>query len=229
MKVKAIDGRSGFCKEAEATITSETATFAGGFGFIKAKGAASYFDTIVDATLTKGKALVVGTPMRIDAFATSEDNPLAAGDEFLPVSLEISCWSNDCPVSPQEGEIDFSSQCDRIAGRKDLRGDGIVSESGTISGMFMTDSEMQRELEGLFRTRVVEKAGKVTLIPRQTDQTYLHFFIYREMTAAGEVEITLFRKLRIPQLSEGQPASGQTPFNFNYTTLESWQYEKTVA
>ena len=66
------------------------------------------------------------------------------------------------------------------------------------------------------------------MIPRDSNKQFLHFFVYREMTDAGEVEITIFRKMRIPQLNAGQAASGNTPFNFNYTTLESWQYERTI-
>lgn len=228
MKVSAIDGRSGFCKKAAAEITIETAVFAGGFGFITAKGASSYFDTLLDSTLSEGKALVVGAPVRLPAWEATAGNPLAEGDKVLPFSMDISCWTTDCPVAPQEGELDQTTQCDRMEGRKNLAGDGIISESGTINGLFETDSELQRELEGLFRTRVVEKNEKITMVPRNSNKQFWHFFVYREMTEAGEVEISIFRKLRIPQLNAGQAASGNTPFNFNYTTLESWQYETTV-
>ena len=228
MNTSAIDGRSGFCKDAAAELTIETAVFAGGFGFITAKGASSYFDTLKDAALLKGKALVVGAPVELPAWETTAGNPLVSGDKVMPFTMDISCWTTDCPVSSQEGELDQTTQCDRIAGRKKLAGDGIYSESGTINGLFQTDSEMQRELEGLFRTRIVAKAGKVTMLPRDSNKQFMHFFIYREMTEAGEVEITLFRKMRIPQISAGQAATGNTPFNFNYTTLESWQYENTV-
>lgn len=228
MKTSAIDGRSGFCKNAAEEITIETATFKGGFGFITAKGTTSYFDTLVDSTLKGGKALAIGAPVKLPSWDATASCPLKEGDKVMPFSMDISCWTTDCPVSPQEGELDQTTQCDRIAGRKKLVGDGIISESGTINGLFETDSEMQRELEGLFRTRVVEKEGKITMIPRDSNKQFLHFFIYREMTEAGEVEITIFRKMRIPQLNAGQAASGNTPFNFNYTTLESWQYESTV-
>jgi hypothetical protein len=34
--------------------------------------------------------------------------------------------------------------------------------------------------------------------------------------------------MRIPQVTAGQPAEGNVPFNFNYTTLESWQYERII-
>ena len=228
MKTSAIDGRSGFCIKAETEITIETALFKGGFGFIVAKGANSYFDTLVDATLTEGKALIVGAPVKLPAWEETGANPLSEGDKVIPFDMDISCWTTDCPVSPQEGELDRTTQCDRIAGRKNLSGDGIISESGTINGLFETDSDLQRELEGLFRTRVVEKGGKITMIPRDSAKTFWHFFVYREMTEEGEVEVTVFRNMRIPQLSAGQPASGNTPFNFNYTTLESWQYESTI-
>ena len=227
MKVKAIDGRSGFCEEAAENLDSTTAIFAGGYGFIKAKGTASYFDTLLDSAIVGGKALTVGAVVKLPGWAESASNPLTEGDEVVPVSMEHSCWSTDCPVSSQEGELNQTTQCDHIAGRQDLRGDGVVTESGTINGLFMTDSEMQRQIEGLFRNRIIDKGGKVTLVPR-TEKVFWHFFIFREMTDEGEIEVTIFRKMRIPQVSEGQPTSGNTPFNFNYTTLETWQYERTI-
>ena len=227
MKLKAIDGRSGFCEEAAAEISVETALFAGGFGIIKAKGTASYFDTVVDSTVAGGKALPVGAIVKLPAWEASAGNPLETGDKVLPLTCDISCWATDCPVSYQEGELNQTTQCDRIAGRKVLVGNGDVSESGTINGLFMTDSAQQRQLEGLFRHRVIDKDGKITMVPKQ-DKTFWHWFTYREMTDATETEITLFRKMRIPQVTAGQPAEGNVPFNFNYTTLESWQYERII-
>lgn len=227
MKVSAIDGRSGFCQEAAAEISVATATFDGGFAIIKAKGTASYFDTLNDSALTGGKALPVGAIVKLPKWEATASCPLKEGDKVLPISLANSCWSTDCPVSYQEGELDQTTQCDRIAGRRVLKGDGIVSESGTINGLFMTDSDTQRQIEGLFRNRIIDKANKITLVPKQS-KTFWHFFIYREMTDAADIEITLFRHMRIPQVTEGQAAAGNTPFNFNYTTLESWQYERTI-
>lgn len=227
MKLMATDGRSGFCNPGD-TLDSTSATFGGGFCFIKAKGTSTYFDTLQDSTLTGGKALPVGAVVKLPAWDKSGDNPLTEGDQAEVIAMDISCWTTDSPASAQEGEVVESSQCDIIAGRRAVRGDGIVVESGTFNGLYNTDSEMQRTIEGLFRNRIIDAGGKVTMLPR-TRKNFWHFFIYREMTEAGEVEITLFRKMFIPQINAGQPASGSIPFSFNYTTLESWQYEETIG
>lgn len=227
MKIQATDGRSGFIKLGDK-VDSSTATFKGGFCFIKAKGTASHFDQLKDSALADGIELPVGAVTRLPSWDKSADNPLTEGDEATEISMDISCWTTDCPASAQEGEVVVTTQCDVIAGRRAVQGDGVVVETGTINGLFYTDSEMQRELEGLFRNRIIDDGGKVTLVPRSR-KDFWHFFTYREMSDAGEVEITLFRRMFIPQINAGQPASGSTPFNFNYTTLESWQYEETIA
>lgn len=227
MKLVSIDGRSGFCQPGDS-LTAESATFKGGFVFIRAKGTGSHFDTLLDDSIDGAKALPVGAVVKLPAWDKSEDNPLISGDEAESIGMEISCWTTDCPASMQEGEVVESTQCDIINGRRAVRGDGIVVESGTANGLYDTDSEMQRELEGLFRNRIIHKDDKVSLRPRK-QKDFWHWFKYREMTDAGEVEVTLFRRMFIPQISAGQPTSGSIPFSFNYTTLETWQYEETIA
>lgn len=110
-KITIRDGRSGFLSEGtELTSTSET--FDGGFCLIKAKGATSYFDTIVDNAIEGGRALDVDEPVYIEAFSTSEDNPLEEGDIVIPFDMRVSCWTTDCPNNASEGQLDLTSQCD---------------------------------------------------------------------------------------------------------------------
>lgn len=229
MRPTAIDGRAGFCVEAAEALNSTTAIFGGGFCIIKKKGTGSYIDTLADANVKGGKALPVGAVVYLEGWSKSEDNDLVLGDELTPISLDLSCWVTDTPLTAQEGEVDLTTQCDRIEGKKHIVGDGNVTDGGTISGWMDTDSSMQRQMEGLFRNRIVDAGGKITLLPKDSgSQNYLHFLKHREMAEAGEVEITVFRKMRITQLNQGHPASGGVPFNFNYTTLEQWQYERTI-
>lgn len=228
MKITAIDGRAGFCTEAATTIKSTDAVFDGGFCIIKKKGTSSYFDSVVDSTIKGGKALPIGAIVFLEGWEKTADCKLVAGDEVAPLVMDISCWVTDTPLGAQEGEVDLTTQCDRIAGRKNIVGDGNITDGGTINGFLDTASEMQRQIEGLFRDRIIDKGGKITLLPKQGNNNYLTFLIHREMSEAGEVEITVFRQMRIPQIAQGHPASGGIPFNFNYTTLESWQYERTI-
>lgn len=230
MKTMATDGRSGFCKELPE-VTKATANFAGGFGLIKEKAAtASYFDTLRDAAVSKGEVLPIGAVVKVPAWESAAASPLAEGDIFIPIDMSASCWTTDVAAGAQEGSVDLTTQCDVIAGKKDVQGDGNITDTGTINGLFRTDSPMQRTLEGLFRPRIVDDgSGKVTFIARQKNQTFWHWFTYREMTEVGETEITLFRRMRIAQISQGQPASGGVPFNFNYETQETYQYEEVIS
>lgn len=233
MKINGLDGRSGFCKLSETAISKSTVTFAGGYVFIAGKGPESYFDTLVDATVKGGVALPVGAVVRLDAWETAETSPLKEGDTCTAIEMDVSSWTKDCPAGSQEGEIDYTTQEDHVAGRKDLRGDDNITETGTINGLYDTASDMQRELEGLFIPRIVDTGKgatrKVTYIPRQKGKTYWHWFTYHEMSDEGEVEVTLFRKLRISSISAAQPETGTIPFSFNYTMLDHYQYERTVS
>lgn len=228
MKANYSEGRSGFFKKGEA-ITKTTANFAGGFCLIEAKGATSYFDTLKDESIAEGKSLDVGMPVLLSAWSSSEENPLKEGDSVIPLEMALSCWTTDCPVSYSEGSIDRTSQCDIVAGVKDLVGDGVVTESGSISGYYESDSEMQRFIEDNFIASIIDKDTKKTYVPIKKDKRYLHWFKTRETTASGETETTLIREMLITGFSAGQPTSGSTPFNFNYTTIKSFNYRKVIA
>ncbi|AEC02034.1 hypothetical protein [Parasphaerochaeta coccoides] len=232
MKITSTDGRSGFCKEL-LEVTKATASYSGGFAFIKAKGVSSYFDTLLDASISGSKVLPIGAPVHVPAWAAAAQSPLTEGDVIIPIDMSVSCWTTDVARSRQEGTVDLTTQCDVINGRRTVVGDGNIVDSGTISGLFDTESDMQRELEGLFSKRIVDSGAgsgrKVSFIPRQKDKTYWHWMARREMSELGEVEITIFRKMRIAQIDSGQPATGGVPFNFNYETQDDWQYEKVVT
>lgn len=229
MKINSIEGRSGFLVEREAELTNTTSSFGGGFALITQKGAVSYFDTLKDDSVEGGEALPVGCPVWLDAWATQEKCPLKEGDACMPWDMRISCWTTDCPDSAQEGEVDLTSQCNRIAGEKEIVGDGNVTETGTINGFYDSRNEMQAAITGLFHDRVIHDGSKVTYVPRQKDQVFWHFFKYREMREVGEIERTIIRRMRISQFTAGQGASGGVPFNFNYTALKTWRYEKVVS
>lgn len=228
MKANYTEGRSGFFKEGEI-LTNSALSFGGGFCIIKSKGATSYFDTLKDTSIKGAKNLEVGMPIFLKAWTSSELCPLKEGDEVIPIEMHMSCWTTDCPASYSEGSIDRTSQCDIALGKKDLAGDGNISESGTINGYYESESEMQRFIEDNFITRIIDKDDKVSLVPINKNKTYWHWFKTREENASGEVETTLIRKIIISGFSAGQPSSGATPFNFSYTTLESYNYSKEVA
>lgn len=228
MKANYTEGRSGFFKEGEVLTNSSATSFGGGFCIIKSKGATSYFDTIKDSSIKGAENLAVGMPVYLKAWTSSELCPLKEGDEVIPIEMKMSCWTTDCPVSYSEGSIDRTSQCDIVLGKKDLSGDGNISESGSINGYYESDSDMQRFIEDNFIPRIIDKNDKISYVPVNTKKDYWHWFKTREEKASGEVETTLIRKIIINGFSAGQPTSGATPFNFSYTTLESFNYTKEV-
>lgn len=228
MKVNYSEGRSGFFKKGEV-LTNQSVSFAGGFCLIKQKGASSYFDTIKDASIEGGKALEKDMPVYLEAWNSQEACPLKEGDEVIPLEMAMSCWTTDCPASYSEGAIDRTSQCNIVQGVKDITGDGVVSESGSISGFYETDSEMQRFIEDNFVPSIVDNGTKKTYVPIKKDKKYLHWFKTRETTESGEVETTLIRDMLISGFSAGQPSSGAVPFNYSYTTLRSFNYRKEVV
>lgn len=228
MKANYSEGRSGFFKKKTA-LTKDSANFGGGFCLITAKGASSYFDTIKDDSVEGGKALEKDMPVYLEAWNSQESCPLKEGDEVIPLEMAMSCWTTDCPVSYSEGSIDRTSQCDLVQGIKDITGDGVVTESGSISGYYESESEMQRFIEDNFIPKIVDEDDKKTFVPMNTKKRYLHWFKTRETTVAGEVETTLIREMLISGFSAGQPTSGAVPFNFSYTTLRSFNYRKKVT
>ena len=231
-KVQASEGRSGFFKEG-TTVTKTTAKFDGGWALIAKKGTTSYFDTLKDATVEGGKALEVGMPIYLAAWADTATSPLKEGDEIIPLEKGVSCWTTDCPYGASEGETDSTTQCDIIKGKKDIHGDGNITNTGTISGLYMNGNEMQAAIEGTFIPRIIHTgtadSEKVTYVPREEDKTFWHWFTFRETTVAGDIEKTIIREMRISSFDAGQPSSGMIPFNFGYTTLQTFSYSKEVA
>ena len=232
MKVNKTEGRSGFLVPGtELTSTSES--FAGGFCIIRSKGASSWFDTLVDPSIEGGQPLDVDMPVYIEAFSGLEDNPLEEGDVVVPFDMRISCWTTDCANNVSEGTVEITTQCDWMMGRKDVRRDGNPTESGTINGYYETDSDMQRAIEKLFRKQIVDTGAsgqkKVTFVPRTEDNQFWHFLVVRETNTVGDVERTLIRKMAITGFTADHPQSGYVPFNFNYTTCDSYDYSREVG
>lgn len=232
MKVNYVEGKSGFLVPG-TELTSVSESFAGGFCIIKAKGATSYFDTVKDSSVEGGRALDTDMPVWIDAFSEVAGNPLEEGDVVIPFDMKVSCWTTDCPNNVSEGTVDVTSQCDWLAGRKDIRRDGNRSESGTINGYYETDSEMQNSIERLFRPTIKHEgkgeSAKITYIPYTQDNQFWHFLVTRVTNTVGEVEKTVIRKMAITGFTADSPSSGYVPFNFNYTAMASFNYEREVS
>lgn len=232
MKVNYNEGRSGFFSLAKENLTISSASFEGGFVLVKAKGATSYFDAIKDTTIIGGVAIDTETPVYLDGWKSAEDNPLAEGDVVVAMNPSISCWTTDSPYSPSEGEIDRTSQCDFINHRKDISGDGVITETGTINGYYETEASIQREIEARFtdtieHTYAENGAVKVTMRPQSNSEPMWHFMITKNADP-GDVLITKIRLMRISGYSAGLPSSGAVPFNFNYTTLKSFSYNREI-
>lgn len=229
MKVSSKEGRSGFFKSTGEELTSTTATFKGGWCIITGKGASSFFDTAVDDSIEGGMPLDVGCPVYIKAFTQVNDNPLEEGDTVEAYEPSVSCWTTDRNYSPSEGEVDVTSQCDEIRGKRDVRPDGNITESGTVNGYYETDSEMIDVMSSFFSPVITDKDGKYTLSNPPKDKTLWTFLIVRETDTVGEVEKTIIRKQKISGLTLGSSQSGYFSFNYNYSTLESYEYRREVS
>ena len=229
MKVSSQEGRSGFFKNTEEELTSLTASFKGGWGIITGKGATSFFDSAVDASIEGGKALDVGKPVYIPAFSEVDENPLEEGDTVAVYEMSVSCWTTDRNYSPSEGEVDVTSQCDEIAGKRDLRPDGNITETGTVNGYYETESEMIEVMTSFFTPVITDANGKLTLSNPPKEKTLWTFLKVRETDTVGEVEKTIIRRQKISGLTLGSSQSGYFSFNYNYTTLESYEYRREVS
>ena len=233
MKVEATSGRSGFLVAKEAPLNNQSASYDGGFCLIDAKGATSYFDTVVDESIEGGKALEVGCPVKLEAWASQDNCPLKEGDTVTPWDMRISCWTTNHPHGLSEGTVDVTSQCDIIKGQRDIRGDGNITGSGTVNGYLETDSEMQDFIKEHFSETIrhngKDTSTKITLVPRKKDSTFWTFFTTRETTVVGEVEETIIQKVKIDSFNMDQPDSGFIPFNYSYTTLATYNYRKEVS
>lgn len=229
MKVSSKEGRSGFFKETTEELTSESASFKGGWGIITGKGATSYFDSAVDDSIEGGKALDVGNPVYIPAFNDAESNPLEEGDTVAIYEMSVSCWTTDRNYSPSEGEVDVTSQCDEIAGKRDVRPDGNITETGTVNGYYETESEMIDVITSFFTPVITDADGKLTLSSPPKEKTLWTFLKIRETDTVGEVEKTIIRRQKISGLTLGSAQSGYFSFNYNYSTLESYEYRREIS
>lgn len=229
MKVSSQEGRSGFFKETSEELTSESASFGGGWGIITGKGATSYFDSVVDDSIENGKALDVGNPVYIPAFSDAESNPLEEGDMVAIYEMSVSCWTTDRNYSPSEGEVDVTSQCDEIAGKRDVRPDGNITETGTVNGYYETESEMIDVMTSFFTPVITDSDGKLTLSNPPKEKTLWTFLKIRETDTVGEIEKTIIRRQKISGLTLGSSQNGYFSFNYNYSTLESYEYRRKVG
>lgn len=223
------DGRFTFFSYGTA-LTSASEAYTGGFAKITAKGAASAFDAMKDDTIEGGKALEVGDVVHLPAWEAALENPLSEGDECDPIEMDIegASWVTDKSRSFSRDLQDRTSQGDVIKGERDYHEGSLQNETGSISGLYALGSDVQREIDSHFIHRIVDKSGKKTKVPIKSG-AFDTAFCYRETTAAGEVEIWLFRSMYIQSVDDaGSPQAGNVPFNFSYTVAKKTQYERTI-
>ena len=76
---------------------------------------------------------------------------------------------------------------------------------------------------------ITDKDGKLTLSNPPKEKTLWTFLIVRETDTVGEIEKTIIRKQKISGLTLGSSQSGYFSFNYNYSTLESYEYRREVS
>lgn len=229
IKAHGQDGKFGFVSEG-TELDHSSATFAGGFVKISAKGAASAIDAMKDDSIEGGIVLGVGDVMYLPAWEDVGGNPLSEGDTCIPLTVDFdgSSWVTDKGRSMSRDLSDRTSQGDVAENRRDYREGGLQNETGSISGFYTFGSAIQRDIDSHFTQRIVDDGTKKTKIPVKSG-SFLTAFCYRETTTAGEVEIWLFRVMFIQSVDDaGAPANDNVPFNFSYTTAWKRQYERTI-
>lgn len=228
-KLTGQDGKFTFVGVGTA-LDNTSAAFAGGFGKITAKGAASAFDDLVDGAIERGEALAVGDVVHLEEWAAVENNPLNEGDTVEPFTLDVddAAWVTDVGRSTNRDLNDNTSQGNVKKGERSFALSPLHNESGSISGFFAVGSTIQREIDSRFTVRTVDAAGKKTKIPIKSE-SFLTALCYHETTVSGEVEVWLFRKMHIQSIDDaGKPMTGNVPFNFGYTVEWKRQYERTI-
>lgn len=224
------DGLFAFVKQ-ETALDSTSAAYAGGFARISKVGAASSFDALKDASIEDGKALGVGDIIHLAEWEDVAANPLAEGDECIPLTIDLddSSWVTDRGRSMSRDLQDKTTQGDVRSGKRAYGLGPLQTESGSISGMYAIGSTIQRDIDSHFTERIVDDGTKKTKVPVK-HTSFLTALCYRESTVAGEVEIWLFRELWIQGVDDaGLPLNGNVPFNFGYTVQWKQQYERTIA
>jgi hypothetical protein len=163
-----------------------------------------------DPVAERGEELKAG-----DFYFARKNQPLAAGDALVPMTLHKLSFTTDVSAAAQGQAIDVSTQIDVETGARAYVPSAFKERSGSINGMVDTDSEEQRELVNEFNAVVVDDGLYLTRLPSQTG---VHHFMLsrRETIAAGEVEVWEYFPIIVESFQMDKPIDGVCPFNFNY-------------
>ena len=84
-------------------------------------------------------------------------------------------------------------------------------------------------ITSFFTPVITDADGKLTLSSPPKEKTLWTFLKIRETDTVGEVEKTIIRRQKISGLTLGSAQSGYFSFNYNYSTLESYEYRREIS
>jgi len=163
-----------------------------------------------DPARTRGRALKAG-----DFYFARKDQPLAAGDSLIPMTLRKLSFTTDVSASAQGQVFDVTTQADVESGVRAFVASVFKDRSGAINGQVDVDSVEQRELINEFNAVITDDGTYVTYEPAKSG-THHFMLSRRETIAEGEVEAFEYFPIVVESFQTDKPIEGVCPFNFNY-------------
>ena len=205
-------GKEGFLYGIQfGKAVSGTPVPADGWHKVQARAASGSTIPENDSQTANGKAIGAG-----DVYWARKDQPLAAGDKLIPMTLNKLSFTNDVAAAAQGQAIDVTTQIDVETGSRAYEPSAFKEQTGSINGYVDVDSPEQRELINEFNPVVFDDgSGHVT---KQMAQSKVHHFMisYRETAIPGETEMWRYFPVIVESFQMDKPVDGVIPFNFNY-------------
>jgi len=150
-----------------------------------------------------------------DVYFAKKDQPLAAGDSLIPMTLKKLSFTTDVSAAAQGQSIDVTTQIDVETGSRAFEPSAFKDQSGNINGLVDVDSAEQRELISEFNLVIDQDSGYVSVYKADSK---VHYFMisYRETKTAGETEMWRYFPVIVESFQMDKPVDGAVPFNFNY-------------
>lgn len=170
--------------------------------------------------MTKGNNsnIPVSAGMFFIAPNTGSQITLKQGDKVFAINEERFCKTT-CSYSFSQGSIDISDDCSPGA----TMGDGVLTLSGSLSGLFIYDDQTQEfsDITDMIINRfldIVEDDGNgtYTLYPREDSQMYL-LTLLNSGAKAGQIENWLFAPININSMAMGLENNGVQKSDLQFT------------
>ena len=163
-----------------------------------------------DSSVAGGQGLKVGQVVHL-----WKGQSLADGDAVYPLTLTLIGFVKDVSNARQGQTYDVSTQENLEGGVREYIIGAFTEGSGTINGVFETDSDAQRELLNQFAEITIDDGKNITRLPaKQTKQDYM--LSRRETEIVDETAVWEHFPVTVESINCDKPLDGEQNFNFNY-------------